>query len=52
MSDGTIWVWGKDQKNKPTKLNPERIPDVGGIADIAAGKFYTIVMGSDPAGGK
>ncbi len=45
MSDGTIWVWGKDQKNKPAKLNPERIPDIAGINDIAAGKFYTVVLG-------
>ncbi len=48
MTDGTIWVWGKDMKNQPARLNPMRLWDVSGINDVAAGKFYTIVL----SGGK
>jgi alpha-tubulin suppressor-like RCC1 family protein len=48
MSDGTIWIWGKDLKNQPNRLTPMRIWDVAGINDVAAGKFYTVVL----SGGK
>jgi hypothetical protein len=48
MKDGTIWVWGKDLKNQPIKPYPVRIWDVAGINDVAAGKFYTVVL----SGGK
>ncbi|MEK6744436.1 MAG: DUF1566 domain-containing protein [Nitrospirota bacterium] len=48
MTDGTIWVWGKDLKNQPFKPSPVRIWDVAGINDVAAGRFYTIVL----SGGK
>lgn len=48
MADGTIWVWGKDLKNQPVKPYPVRIWDVAGINDVAAGRFYTIVL----SGGK
>lgn len=48
MTDGTIWVWGKDLKNQPFKPTPVRIWDVAGINDVAAGRFYTIVL----SGGK
>lgn len=44
MSDGTIWMWGKDLKDQPFKAYPVRIWDVAGINDVAAGKFYTIVL--------
>jgi alpha-tubulin suppressor-like RCC1 family protein len=52
MSDGTIWVWGKDQKNQPFKPYPVRIWDVEGINDVAAGKFYTIVLSGGKAAAK
>ena len=48
MSDGTIWVWGKDLKEQPFKPAPVRIRDVEGANDVAAGKFYTVVL----SGGK
>jgi hypothetical protein len=48
MEDGTIWVWGKDLKNLPFRSGPVRIWDVAGINDVAAGRFYTIVL----SGGK
>ncbi len=48
MSDGTIWVWGKDLKTQPAKPYPVRIWDVAGINDVAAGRFYTVVL----SGGK
>ena len=47
MADGTIWMWGKDMKNMPFKPSPVRIWDVAGINDVAAGKFYTIVLSGD-----
>jgi alpha-tubulin suppressor-like RCC1 family protein len=52
MSDGTIWVWGKDLKNQPVKPYPVRIWDVAGINDVAAGRFYTIVLSGGKAAGK
>jgi alpha-tubulin suppressor-like RCC1 family protein len=48
MEDGTIWMWGKDLKNQPNRPGPVRIWDVAGINDVAAGKFYTVVL----SGGK
>lgn len=52
MSDGTIWVWGKDLKSQPFKPYPVRIWDVAGINDVAAGKFYTIVLSGGAAAAK
>ncbi len=46
--DGTLWVWGKDMKNLQPKPSPVRIWDVAGINDVAAGKFYTVIL----SGGK
>lgn len=48
MADGTIWMWGKDLKSLPQRPNPVRIWDVAGINDVAAGRFYTVVL----SGGK
>jgi hypothetical protein len=48
MSDGTIWVWGRDMKTQPVKPAPVRIWDVAGINDVAAGRYYTVVL----SGGK
>jgi len=39
---------GKDLKNQPFKPSPVRIWDVAGINDVAAGRFYTVVL----SGGK
>ncbi|MDA8100270.1 MAG: DUF1566 domain-containing protein [Nitrospiraceae bacterium] len=53
MADGTIWVWGKDLKNQPVKPLPVRIWDVEGVNDVAAGKFYTVVLsGGKPTAAK
>ena len=48
MADGTIWVWGKDLRDQPVKPYPVRIWDLAGINDVAAGRFYTVVL----SGGK
>ena len=48
-ADGTIWMWGKDVKNQPLKAYPVRVWDVAGINDVAAGKFYTIVLSGEKA---
>ena len=52
MADGTIWVWGKDLKTQPVKPAPVRIWDVEGVNDVAAGKFYTVVLSGGKAAPK
>ena len=48
-SDGTIWMWGKNLKNQQVKYSPEKNAGVAGISDIAAGKFYSIVLSDGSA---
>ncbi len=44
MADGTIWVWGKDLPDRAVKPAPVRLWDLAGINDVAAGRFYTVVL--------
>ena len=52
MTDGTIWVWGKDLKNQPFKPSPVRVWDLAGINDVAAGRFYTVVLSGGSSAAK
>jgi alpha-tubulin suppressor-like RCC1 family protein len=42
--DGSVWVWGKVIMNAATKSLPVKIRDVSNVVDVAAGKYFTVVL--------
>lgn len=43
-ADGTVWVWGKDQKDRMEKSPPVMLKDAKGIMGVSAGKFTTYAL--------